>query len=137
MKHKKPNLNDLEAFLTDESQSKADTVKDLRSMGVDTKTLFARVESIVQQSYSEQLRLIAEREQAERRNVPGFLMNLANMTRDNMLALFEQVSDGSFGPEYKSAALARCRNKDASALTDEELRSWLEDIGSVLGEPNE
>ena len=81
------------------------------------------------------LRRAAEQEQASRTSAPGFLGQLTTMSRDAMLAVFERVANGDFGTKYSTAALARCRNKDASGLTDEELRSWLEDIGDVLGEP--
>lgn len=136
MKQEKPNLNDLEAFLTDDSLSKKDAVKELRMQRVDTEALFDRVQRIVREGYSTQLRLAAEQEQASRESAPGFLAQLATMSRDAMLAVFEKVANGEFGSEYQTAALARCRNKDASGLTDEELRSWLEDIGDVLGEPS-
>lgn len=135
MKQEKPNLNDLEEFLIDDSLSKNDAVKELRMQGVDTEALFDRVQRIVREGNSTQLRLAAEQEQASRASAPGYLAQLATMSRDAMLAMFERVANGEFGPEYQTAALARCRNKDASGLADEELRSWLEDIGDVLGEP--
>ena len=66
---------------------------------------------------------------------PDFLTNIATMPRDTMLACFEQIRSGVFGDAYRSIALARCRNKEAAELTDEELRSWLADIGDIFGEP--
>ena len=135
MKQEKPNLDELEAFLLDDSLSKKDAVKELRMQGVNTEALFDRVQRIVQEGYSAQLRRAAEQEQASRTSAPGFLGQLTTMSRDAMLAVFERVANGDFGTKYSTAALARCRNKDASGLTDEELRSWLEDIGDVLGEP--
>jgi len=135
MKQEKPNLNDLEAFLTDDSLSKIDAVKELRLQGIDMEALFDRVQRLVREGYSTQLRLAAEQEKASRASAPGFLAQFATMSRDAMLAVFERIAKGDFGPEYQTAARARCRNKDASDLTDEELRSWLEDIGDVLGEP--
>lgn len=134
MKQEKPNLDDLEAFLNNDSLSKKDAVKELRMQGVNTDALFDRMQRIVREGYSTQLRRAAEQEQASRASAPGFLAQLATMSRDAMLAVFERVANGEFGPEYRTAALARCRNKDASGLTDEELRLWLEDIGDVLGE---
>jgi hypothetical protein len=136
MKQEKPNFDDLEAFLTDDSLSKKDAMKELRLQGVDPEALFARVQRIVREGYSTQLRLVAEQEKLSRASAPSFLDQLAAMSRDAMLAVFERVANGDFGSEYRTAALARCRSKDASGLTDEELRSWLEDIGDVLGEPD-
>lgn len=135
MKKETPNLNDLEVFLIDDSLSKNEAVREIRLHGVDVEALFDRVRRIVQEGYSAQLRQAAEQEQASRATTPGFLTLLATMSRDAMIAVFGQVKNGEFGPEYRTAALARCRNKDVSELTDEELRSWLEDIGDVLGEP--
>lgn len=135
MKQHNPTIDDLEAFLIDDSLSKKDVTKELRLQGVDTEAFFDRVKRIVREGYSAQLRLAAEQEQSSRSTAPGFLAQLATMSREAMLAMFERVANGEFGAEYRSAALARCRNKDASGLTDEELRSWLEDIGDVLGEP--
>ncbi len=135
MNQEKPNIDDLEAFLIDNTLSKTDAVKELRSQGVNTEALFSRVKRIVQDGYSAQLRLAAEHERSSRASTPGFLVQLATMSREAMLAVFERVASGEFGVQYSEVALARCRNKDASGLTDEELRSWLEDIGEVLGEP--
>ena len=135
MKQEKPNLNDLEAFLTDDSLLEKDAAKELRLQGIDTEALFDRVQRIVREGYSTQLRLAAEQEKVSRASAPSFLAQLATMSRDAMLAVFERVANGDFGPEYRTAALARCRSKDATGLTDDELRSWLEDIGDVLGEP--
>lgn len=135
MKHEKPSFDDLEEFLIDDSLSKMDTAKELRRLGVNTDELFDRANRIVREGYSSQLRIASEKEQASRASVPEFLAQLASMSRDAMLAVFERVAEGGYGLEYRMAALARCRNKDASGLTDEELRSWLEDIGDVLGEP--
>ena len=54
-----------------------------------------------------------------------------------MLSFFEKLRSGAYGSHYQEAAVARCRNKDATELSGEELRSWLEDIGDTLGEPEE
>ena len=137
MKQEKPNLDDLEAFLIADALSKKDAVKELRMQGINTEALFDRVQRIVREGYSTQLRLVAEKEQSSRTSAPDFLSQLATMPRDAMVTMFKRVADGEFGSNYRTAALARCRNKDASGLTDEELRSWLEDIGDILGEPGE
>jgi hypothetical protein len=134
MNYKGKRLEDLEDFLaSNEEQTKAETIAELRSQGLDTAQFFSRIKKIVQTSYSEQLRVTAQSEQDRIRVQPGILPQLATMSRDAMLSIFAQLQDGSYGPQYQQAALARCRNKDASLLSDEELRSWLEDIGDILG----
>ena len=136
MNDERLKLNRLEAFLADmEGESKADDLADLKKLGLDGDTFLARVEATVQQGYSQQLRVVAASQRAHNPAVPAFLKGLASMSRQAMLDCFERLRNGEFGDRYRNLALARCRNKDASELTDDELRSWLEDAGQVLGEP--
>ena len=114
-----------------------DTHKILGSAGVDTTAFFNAVDKAVQEGYSAQLRKLAESERAGRTSRATFLTELASMSRDVMIALFNKVSEGEFGMVYRDAALARCRNKTPSQLTDEELRTWLEDIGEIVGESSQ
>lgn len=131
----KPSMADLDAFMTDEALSKVDAIKSLKSAGVDTNSFFDKIDQIVQKGYTDQLRKVAEHERSSESVRPSFLVDLAQMPRQKMLAIFADVSSGRFGTQYRESALARCRNKNANDLTDEELRSWLEDIGEILGEP--
>jgi len=136
MNDERLNLNRLEAFLADmEGESKAEDLADLKKLGLDIDTFLARVEATVQQSYSQQLRALADSQRRQDRSVPAFLEGLATMSRQAMLNCFKSLRNGKYGDRYRRLALARCRNKDASELTDDELRSWLQDVGQVLGEP--
>ena len=129
-------FDDFEAFLTaDEGQSKEDAIAELRAHGVDTEAFLAKARRVVQEGYRRQLKTVAQSEQATQAAAPGFLANLKSMPRAAMQAVFARVREGEFGIQYRELALARCRNKDASELSDEELRSWLEDVGDILGEP--
>jgi hypothetical protein len=130
-------IEDLEAFLTDnEQQSKADAIKNLRAQGIDTNAFFNQVHKVVQGGYSKQLRAIAASEQSASSRARDFIEKLQGMPRDAMLAIFRRIQQGEFGPESRELAIARCRNKDASALSDEELQSWLEDAAEILDEPD-
>jgi hypothetical protein len=130
-------LSELEEFLADTSgESTAETRRFLRSQGVDTTKFFRRVQQTVEEGYSEQLRALATLEQ-ERKTAASYLGQLAGMPREAMLAFFDNLRKGELGGRNQEAALARCRNKDASELSDDELRSWLEDIGETLGDPQE
>ena len=130
-------LNGLEAFLADtEGESKADDLADLKKLGVNIDDFLARVEATVEKGYSSQLRALAAREREKSSSKPAFMGTLAVMSRQAMLDCFEKLRCGDFGDKYRDLALARCRNKEASELTDEELRSWLEDVSQVLGEPD-
>lgn len=136
MNEERRKLNGLEAFLANcEGESHADDLVDLRKMGVDVDAFMKRVDATVQAGYAEQLRLLATSEREQSSVVPGFLVNLQAMTRAAMLESFERLRRGDLGERYRGLALARCRNKDVSELSDDELRSWLEDVGQVLGEP--
>jgi hypothetical protein len=130
-------IDDLEGFLTDnDQQSKADAIADIRAHGIDTNAFFNRVHRAVQEGYSKQLRAIAASEQAASSPAQTFIDKVRAMSRDAMLAIFGRIQQGEFGTEYRDLAIARCRNKDASALSDEELRSWLEDAADILDEPD-
>lgn len=136
MNDERLKLNRLEAFLADtDGESQADDLADLKSMGIDVDTFLARVEATVQKGYSQQLQALADSQREEERSMPAFLEGLETMSRQAMLECFKSLHNGVFGTRYRKLALARCRNKDASELTDDELRSWLQDVGDVLGEP--
>jgi hypothetical protein len=131
-------LDELEAMLVEnEHQSKAEALAELKAHAVNAEQFLGRVKRAVQDGYTRQLRQLAERQQAAQSATPAFLAGISAMSRATMLDVFEKIRVGGFGEEYREAALARCRNKDASELTDEELRTWLEDVGSMIGDPEE
>ena len=128
----------LHNFLYDVSdQSKADAVKELESHDVDVSNFLSRIERTVQSAYMSQLGNIASKEQAEIKKPASFLENVAEMTKDQILALVDQIRSGAFGPDYRSLAVVRCRNNDPNEMSVEELRSWLEDLNDTLGEAEE
>jgi hypothetical protein len=43
--------------------------------------------------------------------------------------------NGVFGVKLQQAAMARCRNHQGKDLSEEELRSWLEDISAAAPKP--
>lgn len=138
MKEHDDRLDRLEAFLCgDDDAAKAEVFAELRDQGVNSHAFLERVRRTVQEGYSRQLRRLAESQQADRSCDQRFLSRLAEMPRDALLRLFEKIRSGEFGTEYREAALARCRNRSAAELTDEELRAWLEDVGDIFGEIKE
>ena len=137
MKPTDKRLQKLEEFFADtDNEPVADLLKELRAQGIDTERFSRRVNDTVEAAYSAGLRALAANEQ-QPSSSPSFITAAASKTREAMLALFEQLREGTFGAQYQQAALARCRSKAAQELTDEELRSWLEDIGDTLGEQKE
>lgn len=132
------DLQKLEAFLLEtESQTREEALEELASHGVDVHRLEERVSAIVRQGYAAALKKLAAEQQQETVSRPSWFSDLPRMSREAMLALFERINGGEFGEECRSLAMQRCRNRSTSDLTDEEIRSWLEDVGDLLGESQE
>lgn len=133
-RRKEKSLDDLDLFLAGSSEETLEDVqKDLRSQGVNLPEFIKQIHATVQNGYSEQLKAIAE---TERDSQPvTILEQLKKMSRAAMLSLFEELRSGAYGENYQELAVARCRDKDATELSDAELRSWLEDISATLGSP--
>lgn len=128
----------LETFLFDTAdQPKDEAIKELSANGIDTAAFLADIQNVVQGSYMSQLKQLAEMQQADSLKPAGFLSDLATLGKSAMLDLFSGFQSGRFGDQYKQAAVARCRNKNPSELSETELRSWLTDIGETLGDPTE
>lgn len=133
-RRKEKSLDDLDLFLAGSSdESVEDVNKSLRSEGVNLPEFMKQIHATVQDAYSNQLRAMAETERASQSVT--ILERLKEMSRDAMLAFFDELRSGAFGSNYRELAVARCRDKDATELSDEELRSWLEDISVTLGPP--
>lgn len=136
MKHKR--VHPLESFLFDNiDQTKNEAISELNTHGIDSSTFLAEVNEIVQASYMNQLKVLAEAEKASSTKQADFLSDIADWGREALLRLFAQLRSGNFGDNYQQAAIARCRNKNPSELSETELRSWLVDIGETLGDPTE
>ena len=137
MNEKNDRLSELEDILAEaEGQSTDEILTDLKKAGIDTERFLARANSTMQTQYRSHLRKLAESEQAESASTDFVLPGIETMDREMMLASFDRIRSGEMGEDHKEAALARCRNSDATALTDDELRSWLSDIGEIYGKPD-
>lgn len=128
------SMDRFEDFLLGDDLTTDEVMRSLRRMGVKVDDMVERLHGVVQKCYSEQLKLEVQREQKQVTVVPSFLAGLASMAKEEMLVIFEKLARGDLGTQYQSAALARCRNGAPNELTDDELRSWLEDVGSIYGE---
>ena len=132
------NAHPLEKFLFDTAdQPKDEAINELSDNGINTDAFLADIQNVVQGSYMSQLKKIASMQQADSVKPASFLSDLATLGKSAMLDLFSDFQSGSFGDQYKQAAVARCRNKNPSELSETELRSWLADIGETLGDPVE
>ena len=126
------NESDLERFLYNtDDQTHDERVSELEQAGIDMAQFFANVERTVEEQYRIQLNKLAETELSARKRETKRLPGLETMSRELMLVSFASFREGKLGQDYKEAALARCREKDAAELSDEELRSWLSDIAEI------
>jgi hypothetical protein len=126
-------LAKFEAFLADtDNQTKEETLAELASHGVRTEEFLKEVQMVVREGYSKRLKQIAEQERAEAcSEKPKVFGEIMSLPREAMLLLIQKLKAGEFGPELQQATGARWRNKEADHVTDEELRSWLEDIADM------
>lgn len=127
-------LSDLEEILAEiEGQSTDEIAADLRKAGIDTDAFLMRANKVMQEQYRKHLHELAEEEQHIARVVPSLFADVASMDREELLMSFATLQNGSMGDAYKEAALAHFRNKDTAELSDDDLRSWLQDIAEISG----
>ena len=122
-------MEKLDLFLADtEGQSNEAVADELKAQGTDVASFVSDVNALVRKGYQGSLKEIAS---AEREAVVQSRKNrfagLAT-TKEQMLLLVARLQRGDFGVNLRERAVARCRNQDPATLSDEDLRSWLEDI---------
>jgi len=128
--YRKAGKNLEEAVLDNSHMSTADLQKEISHKGVDVKQFLAGVDEAFRRGLQRGMKVKAAHAKARSAVLKGSVFgDLAGKMRADLLALCQAASAGQYG----TAIRARCRNKNAEALTDEELRSWLEDI-ERLGE---
>lgn len=116
-------------FLADtEGQSNEAVADELKAQGTDVATFISDVNDLVRKGYQRSLREIAVAErQAVVESGRDRFAGLA-ATKEQMLLLVARLQRGDFGVNLRERAVARCRNQDPATLSEEDLRSWLEDI---------
>lgn len=122
-------MEKLDLFLADtEGQSNEAVVDELKAQGTDVATFTSDVNDLVRKGYQRSLReiAVAEREAVAESGKKRFAGLAA--TKEQMLRLVARLQRGDFGGNLRERALARCRNQDPATLSEEDLRSWLEDI---------
>jgi hypothetical protein len=117
------NLRD--AILDNSHLSAENLRKKLTDEGVDVNRFLARADEAFRKGLQENVKRQAAQAKARAAVLKGSMFGqLVGKARSELLALCQAASMGQYG----AAIRARCRNKNAEAMTDEELRSWLEDI---------
>jgi hypothetical protein len=117
------NLRDA---VVDNSHLSAEEIrKELTDEGVDVNRFLVKVDESFGKNLQDKMKQEAAQAKARAAVLKGSLFGqLVGKARTELLALYEAASMGQYG----AATRARCRNKNADEMTDDELRSWLEDI---------
>lgn len=123
-------LKNLDKVLFDDAgETPAEVRQRLEAEGVDVKGLVARVKAAAAEAYRERLVAEARQAQVEAGKAKGKVFgNLVGLGREKLLELIQTAANGGFGP----VATARCRNQKPDQLSDEDLRTLLEDIESTI-----
>src|SRR5580692_5181551 len=123
--YRKAGKNLEEAVLDNSHMSAAELEKSVSDKGVDAKKFLAGADEAFRKGLQRGMKAKAAHAKARSAVLKGSVFgDLGGKLRADLLALCQAASGGQYG----TAIRARCRNKNAEAMTDEELRSWLEDI---------
>jgi hypothetical protein len=129
--HVKMQKNLDKVLFDDVGETPAEVRRRLEEEGVDVESLVARVKAAAGAAYREMLIEGAKREQSQRLKSKGRIFgNLVGLGRDKLLELIDAAARGRFGVEV----MARCRNQDAERLSEDDLRTLLEDIEATIRE---
>lgn len=131
--YRKAGRNLRQAVLDNSHMSVAELQEKLSEEGVDVKQFLAGADEAFRRGLQRGMKAKAAQAKACSAVLKGSVFGeLAGKARVELLALCQAASLGQYG----TAIRARCRNKNAKEMTDEELRTWLEDI-ERLGEESE
>ncbi|MGO8927142.1 MAG: hypothetical protein ACLQU3_09665 [Limisphaerales bacterium] len=127
--HKKGVRNLREAVLDNSKLSAAEIRQRLTDDGVDVDQFLKGVDEAFRRGLQEGVRQKAAQAKAQATVLKGSLLgDLAGKSREALLELCHAATGGQYGAEV----MARCRNKNAEGMTDDELRSWMEDIERLI-----
>jgi len=112
------------ALLEDSNLTEPQLRQKLSEEGVDVDRFLKRFDATFRKGIQAKAKHEAVEAKTRASAARGSLFGRIVETRENLLALVREATAGRFGAEV----MARCRNKDTNAMSDNELRSWLEDI---------
>jgi hypothetical protein len=138
-KNYRKSLENLDLFLADtEGQTTEEISKELKDQRVDVEKFLNKIKGVVRKGYQGQLRAAAAAErQATVQRTLGRFGDLAAKTKEELLSLIAEIQAGMFGAALSKAAVARFRNRNNTSLSEEDLRSWLEDLDASEPESKE
>jgi hypothetical protein len=129
-------LRALDALLADDADMSVPELRaELEAEGVNVDAFLAKFSKTVRQSYQQRVRLAAEADARTRAGATSLFGELKPKTKTELIAICDQLMNGVFGVKLQQAAMARCRNHQGKDLSEEELRSWLEDISAAAPKP--
>ena len=123
-------LKNLDKVLLDDvEETPAEIRKRLETEGVDVNGVLARVKAAAGEAYRQRLAAEARQAQVTTSKARGKVFgNLIGVGRAQLLDLIQAAASGSYG----QVAMARCRNQKPDELSEEDLRTLLEDIESTI-----
>ncbi len=123
-------LKDLDKVLfNDAGETPAEIRQRLEAEGADVNGLVARVKDALGAAYRQRLIAEAKKAQAEASKSKGKVFgDLVGISRQKLLEFLQAAASGQYG----EAIMARCRNQNPEGLSDEDLRTLLEDIESTM-----
>jgi hypothetical protein len=123
--YRKAAKNLREAVVDNSHLSAEDLRKKMSDEGVDVNRFLARADEAFRKGLQESVKAEAAQAKARAAVLKGSMFGqLTGKVRSELLALHHAAQMGQYG----AATRARCRNKNPEDMTDDELRSWLEDI---------
>ena len=128
-----PSMRKMQALIVSlefGSKSREENLEELRSYGVDTTMFLQEAEAVIKEGLRVQKEILTADAAAAKKVNP--LGDLSTMARQAMLDLLKQVQTGVFGSEMQKVASGFYRGGDQTEITDEELRTLLEDIEDLL-----
>lgn len=123
-------LRNLDKVLFDDTgETPAEVRHRLEAEGVDVKGLIARVKAAAGEAYRQGLVVEAEQAHVEAGESKGKIFGiLVGLGREKLIELIRNAARGNYG----QAVMARCRNQETDQLSEEDLRTLLEDIESTI-----
>jgi len=120
-----------QTLLDDTGMSVTDLRQELEVQGGDATGFLTKLRQVTRTAFQQSVLISALESNELVRVKAGIFGNLKLMSREELFIIKEKIIEGVFGSELQGFAAARCRNHNNGKFSDEELRSWLEDVAST------
>jgi SOS response regulatory protein OraA/RecX len=123
-----------QTLLDDAGMSVTDLRQELESQGVDAAAFLTKLRQVTRSAFQESVLKSAQESNEQLRTKSGIFGDLKLLSKEQLIEIRDKIIEGAFGSELQGFGAARCRNHQKGELSDEELRSWLEDVASTTPE---